>query len=53
MAANPELRMDQLPSDTLLHVLSFLSFRDLIRYVPEPVPEPVPRDPERTVTRKL
>ncbi|XP_056287717.1 F-box only protein 3 [Pseudoliparis swirei] len=31
MAANPELRMDQLPSDTLLHVLSFLSFRDLIR----------------------
>ncbi|TNN56025.1 F-box only protein 3 [Liparis tanakae] len=31
MAANPELRMDQLPSDPLLHVLSFLSFRDLIR----------------------
>ncbi|XP_034406739.1 F-box only protein 3 isoform X2 [Cyclopterus lumpus] len=30
MAANPELRMDQLPSDPLLHVLSFLSFRDLI-----------------------
>ncbi|XP_031698223.1 F-box only protein 3-like, partial [Anarrhichthys ocellatus] len=32
MAANAscELRMDQLPSDPLLHVLSFLGFRDLI-----------------------
>ncbi|XP_062417553.1 F-box only protein 3 isoform X2 [Pungitius pungitius] len=30
MSANAELRMDQLPSDPLLHILSFLSFRDLI-----------------------
>lgn len=35
MAASTELRMDQLPSDPLLHVLSFLGFRDLIQYVPE------------------
>ncbi|KAK1876327.1 F-box only protein 3 [Dissostichus eleginoides] len=30
MAANSDLRMDLLPSDPLLHILSFLSFRDLI-----------------------
>ncbi|KAM8905364.1 F-box only protein 3 isoform 2-T4 [Spinachia spinachia] len=30
MSANAELRMDQLPSDPLLHILSFLGFRDLI-----------------------
>ncbi|KAM6958119.1 F-box only protein 3 isoform 1-T1 [Tautogolabrus adspersus] len=30
MAAPSELRMDQLPSDPLLHILSFLGFRDLI-----------------------
>ncbi|XP_065807780.1 F-box only protein 3 isoform X2 [Labrus bergylta] len=30
MAAPSEFRMDLLPSDPLLHVLSFLSFRDLI-----------------------
>lgn len=33
MAASMELRMDHLPSDPLLHVLSFLGFRDLIKYV--------------------
>ncbi|XP_056882823.1 F-box only protein 3 isoform X1 [Takifugu flavidus] len=30
MAASAELRVDQLPADPLLHILSFLSFRDLI-----------------------
>ncbi|KAM9766425.1 F-box only protein 3 [Menidia menidia] len=30
MAASAELQMDQLPSDPLLHVLSYLSFRDLV-----------------------
>ncbi|CAJ1087668.1 F-box only protein 3 isoform X2 [Xyrichtys novacula] len=30
MAASSELRMDQLPSDPLLHVLSFLNYRDLV-----------------------
>lgn len=33
MAASAELRADQLPADPLLHILSFLSFRDLIKYV--------------------
>lgn len=33
MAASTELRMDHLPSDPLLHILSFLGFRDLIKYV--------------------
>lgn len=33
MAASAELRMDQLPSDPLLHILSFLGFRDVIKYV--------------------
>ncbi|CAF95774.1 unnamed protein product [Tetraodon nigroviridis] len=33
MAASAELRVDQLPADPLLHILSFLSFRDLIKYV--------------------
>lgn len=33
MAASTQLRMDQLPSDPLLHILSFLGFRDLIKYV--------------------
>ncbi len=35
MAASTELRIDQLPSDPLLHILSFLGFRDLIQYVPD------------------
>ncbi|XP_075905513.1 F-box only protein 3 isoform X1 [Nelusetta ayraudi] len=30
MATSAELRMDQLPSDPLLHILSFLGFRDVI-----------------------
>ncbi|XP_068612484.1 F-box only protein 3 [Brachionichthys hirsutus] len=30
MASSTELRIDHLPSDPLLHILSFLSFRDLI-----------------------
>ncbi|XP_034035462.1 F-box only protein 3 [Thalassophryne amazonica] len=30
MAASTELRMDQLPSDPLLHILSFLDYRDLV-----------------------
>ncbi|KAM4560044.1 F-box only protein 3 isoform 1-T1 [Odontesthes bonariensis] len=30
MAASPELQMDHLPSDPLLHILSYLSFRDLV-----------------------
>uniref|UniRef100_A0A3B5LTF5 F-box domain-containing protein n=1 Tax=Xiphophorus couchianus TaxID=32473 RepID=A0A3B5LTF5_9TELE len=30
MAASSELQLDQLPSDPLLHVLSYLSFRDLV-----------------------
>lgn len=33
MATSAELRMDQLPSDPLLHILSFLGFRDVIKYV--------------------
>ncbi|XP_047432226.1 F-box only protein 3 [Mugil cephalus] len=31
MASSSELRMDQLPSDPLLHILSYLDFRDLVR----------------------
>ncbi|XP_008298590.1 F-box only protein 3 [Stegastes partitus] len=31
MAASTELRMDELPSDPLLHILSYLAFRDLVR----------------------
>lgn len=34
MASSTELRMDQLPSDPLLHILSYLDFRDLVQYVP-------------------
>ncbi|MEQ2216200.1 hypothetical protein XENOCAPTIV_012340 [Xenoophorus captivus] len=30
MAASSELQLDHLPSDPLLHVLSYLSFRDLV-----------------------
>ncbi|XP_028255571.1 F-box only protein 3-like isoform X2 [Parambassis ranga] len=30
MAASTELRVDDLPSDPLLHILSYLSFRDLV-----------------------
>ncbi|XP_068165722.1 F-box only protein 3-like isoform X2 [Antennarius striatus] len=30
MASPTELRMDQLPSDPLLHILSYLSFKDLV-----------------------
>ncbi|XP_026157433.1 F-box only protein 3 isoform X1 [Mastacembelus armatus] len=30
MAAASEIRVDQLPSDPLLHILSFLGFRDLV-----------------------
>ncbi|XP_037552706.1 F-box only protein 3-like [Nematolebias whitei] len=30
MAASPELQLDLLPSDPLLHILSYLSFRDLV-----------------------
>lgn len=33
MATSAELRMDQLPSDPLLHILAFLGFRDVIKYV--------------------
>lgn len=32
-AAFTELRMDQLPTDPLLHILSYLDFRDLMQYV--------------------
>lgn len=38
MAASMELRMDHLPSDPLLHILSFLGFRDLIQYVSDSRP---------------
>lgn len=37
MATSAELRMDQLPSDPLLHILSFLGFRDVIKYVADTV----------------
>lgn len=43
MAASAELRMDQLPSDPLLHVLSYLGYRDLIKYVTETSARPLPR----------
>ncbi|KAG8004417.1 F-box only protein 3 [Nibea albiflora] len=33
MSSSAEFRMDQLPSDPLLHVLSFLGFRDLVQYL--------------------
>lgn len=33
MAASMELRLDNLPSDPLLLILSFMDFRDLFQYV--------------------
>lgn len=41
MAASAELRVDQLPADPLLHILSFLNFRDLIKYVTDSLLQPV------------
>lgn len=46
MSASAELRMDQLASDPLLHILSFLGFRDLIQYVTEPEAPFCPGEPE-------
>lgn len=42
MAASAELRVDQLPADPLLHILSFLGFRDLIKYVADYLIQSVP-----------
>lgn len=51
MAASAELRVDQLPADPLLHILSFLSFRDLIKYVTDRAALPArPRRWKVTVT---